>query len=346
MMILNLLSDLFVLISNLAVISFVIIAIRKTRSLKTSTVAVPLIILGFLIVFPPLIFDLIEIIGKGTGIWFAPPDLADFFDEIEIELFYIGGLILIIGIYKQLFSGEKLVHELKESKIRRENLMEMLSYELRTPLTVLHGYSELLEKKNDELDEQQRARILTVFNRNIARLERVIVDSQTMMKIEKGILDIKKADLSFSTFFSDFIESYLEILGKQIRFESQISSEGEVILEADSERLQQVFDNVLDNALKNTSEKDRLIHIIALQSHNAIKIQFHDNGSGITKENLEKIFDLYVTIPTKYSSSGTGIGLYLCREILHAHNGNIYATSKGIDQGSVFTVELPINKIL
>jgi len=76
-----------------------------------------------------------------------------------------------------------------------------------------------------------------------------------------------------------------------------------------------------------------------------IKIRFRDNGAGIAQENLELIFTPFVSIPSKYSVQGTGIGLFLSKSIIENHNGLIYAESQGLDKGSIFTIELPKKSI-
>ncbi|MHA2390217.1 MAG: sensor histidine kinase, partial [Candidatus Hodarchaeales archaeon] len=109
----------------------------------------------------------------------------------------------------------------------------------------------------------------------------------------------------------------------------------------DSDRIQQVFDNVLDNAIKNSSKETRKIKIEIRNSITSIEVDIIDNGAGIDPKDLERIFDQFVTIETEYSIQGTGIGLYLSREIMNSHGGSITAYSEGKGHGMKFTLNFP-----
>ncbi len=117
-------------------------------------------------------------------------------------------------------------------------------------------------------------------------------------------------------------------------------------IEADSDRLHQVLDNLMDNAVKQTHQDQRRIRIETEILHNTIRFRIIDNGAGITHDNLERIFHQFTAIPTQYSEGGTGIGLYLSRMIVEAHGGKLTAHSEEKGQGSMFLVELPKRRIV
>jgi signal transduction histidine kinase len=113
------------------------------------------------------------------------------------------------------------------------------------------------------------------------------------------------------------------------------------MIEADKERLIQVLENIINNAVDHTASDQRMIQASFETLPNIIKIKITDNGAGIAPENLKRIFEQFVSIETKYSVKGTGIGLYLSKLIMKSHGGTIRAHSRGIDQGSTFIIELP-----
>jgi K+-sensing histidine kinase KdpD len=99
--------------------------------------------------------------------------------------------------------------------------------------------------------------------------------------------------------------------------------------------------NLLSNAVKQTHPDNRLIKVKLEVLLRSIRLQIWDSGARIAHEDLERIFDQFVSIETEYSATGTGIGLYLSRKIMEAHGGTIKAHSEGRGLGSVFTIELP-----
>ena len=108
--------------------------------------------------------------------------------------------------------------------------------------------------------------------------------------------------------------------------------------------MQQVFDNILGNAIKQTDKTKRRISFALKVYPNRIIVRITDNGAGIDPKNLESIFEQFVSIPTEFSATGTGMGLYISRKIIEFHNGIISAQSKGHGKGTTFVIELPRKK--
>ncbi len=110
----------------------------------------------------------------------------------------------------------------------------------------------------------------------------------------------------------------------------------------DEIRLRQTFENVLENAIKQTTKTNRIINVkVECTSSNSIRVVILDNGVGIEKKHLNEIFEQFVSIPTDSAASGTGMGLYLTREILKAHRGTIIAKSDGLNRGASFNIDIP-----
>jgi PAS domain S-box-containing protein len=232
--------------------------------------------------------------------------------------------------------AEKMRKELEE---RRDNFVWMTSHELRTPITVLAGYTEILKRQFQKLDQDQFVKILTTIAKNIERLERLTMNVTTVSRISRGGLEVKKKEINLLEFLEEVVEPYQHLLGKQFEF---FTPDGpSITIEIDKDRIQQVIDNILNNAIKNTHPEQRRIKFNIKDLPSRIEMIVSDNGAGIDSSNLLIIFDQFVSIETEYSIIGTGIGLFLSLEIVNAHGGNITAQSDGLGQGSQFIISLP-----
>ncbi|MHA1228627.1 MAG: ATP-binding protein, partial [Candidatus Hodarchaeales archaeon] len=226
---------------------------------------------------------------------------------------------------------------------KRSDFIAMTSHELRTPLTAFQAYSELLERGFDKLEPDKRNEIFSLLKRNIYRFERLIQGVSNLTKLEKGILELQTKKMDFCEFMQKELKSTYKLqLGEKIKFSSCI--EGDYPVEIDPDRIEQIIFNIIDNAVKHTREEDRQIDFKVEKTESTVRIIISDNGEGIAPENLEKIFEQFVSIQTKLSVSGTGIGLYVSRKLAEAHGGSLKAYSEGEGKGATFVLELPLLK--
>ncbi|MFX0122714.1 MAG: PAS domain S-box protein [Candidatus Hodarchaeota archaeon] len=261
----------------------------------------------------------------------------------SVRTFKVGnGLGIITTDITDRVKAEKTREELEQ---RRDSFVWMTSHELRTPLTVLTGYCDFLVEHMNDLAQKRITNILSVMKSNLDRLERLTSKVSTIGQIERGIFEIEKTEINLCDFLQDTLEPYHQLLGNQFEFQGCLE-DSSIIIEGDPHRLQQVLDNIIGNAIKQTDKDQRKIRVRSKISTSKILIQISDNGAGIRSEDLEVIFDQFVSIPTEFSATGTGIGLYLCRKTLEAHGGRITAKSKGPGLGATFIIELPIKNTL
>ncbi len=255
----------------------------------------------------------------------------------SVRAFKVGeGLGIITTDITDRVKAEKTREELEQ---RRDSFVWMTTHELRTPLTVLTGYCDFLIEHVNDLTQKRITNILSVIKSNLDRLERLTSKVSTIGQIERGIFEIEKTQMNLFDFLQNTLEPYSQLLGDQ--FEYQGCVEDPLLIEGDPHRLQQVFDNIMGNAIKQTDKDHRKISVTTEISQSEIRIKILDNGAGIRPENLDIIFEQFVSIPTEYSVIGTGIGLYLCRKTLEAHGGKITAQSKGLGHGATFIIVLP-----
>ena len=234
-------------------------------------------------------------------------------------------------------NAEKIRKELED---RRDKFITMTTHELRTPLTVIYGYLNILERKIDVMEPKQREKLFKVMQRNFDRLERLVSHVALLSQFEEDIFKINITRFNFLSFFQKVVEPYTILLGNQFRVKD-LKTESNLMIEGDKDRLIQVLENILNNAVDHTSSEKRLIETCFEVFPGFIQIEIKDNGAGIAPENLERIFEQFVSIGTEFSVAGTGVGLYLSKMIIFAHGGTIRARSEGLGQGSTFTIVLP-----
>jgi len=182
-----------------------------------------------------------------------------------------------------------------------------------------------------------------MLEKNIKRLELLINDVSYVSKIDQDNFRLDKKEVDFGSFFLDEMLSYKKLLGDLLDFKRR-PTDPELFpkLSLDEDRIHQVFDNIVNNAIKQSPKETLKISVQATLLPEYVRIRFTDNGIGIATENIERIFEQFVSIPTKFSVTGTGIGLYLSRMIIEKHGGTIKAKGKGLDQGS-FIIDLRIH---
>jgi len=180
--------------------------------------------------------------------------------------------------------------------------------------------------------------ILKIMMNNINRLERLASDVTSVSTVVQGTLEINKKEVNLLEFLQETVEAYQHLLPEQ--FELSGSIDESLSIAIDKYRIQQVIDNILNNAIKNTHSKQRKIIMTVKDQPSDVEIVITDNGAGIDPSNIERIFAQFVSIETEYSVTGTGIGLFLSREIITAHGGTIAAHSDGVGHGSQFIITI------
>ena len=253
--------------------------------------------------------------------------------EISAGIIQYQGRLAIMSIVRDITARRDLEE-------RRDSFIEVTSHELRTPLTAIRGYAELLEQRYDELDQADREQYFETIKRNVQRLERLIKGVSTLRQIERGIFCLDMTELDIFYFLAEALLPYQTRLGEQLEMQSG-PEKGPVLIEGDPDRLLQILDNLMENAVKHTPKDRRKILVTPEVRPDVVRILISDNGAGIAQEYLDRIFEPFTTFPTPYSVSGTGIGLYLSRMIAETHGGTLTAHSEGRGRGATFILEIP-----
>jgi len=225
----------------------------------------------------------------------------------------------------------------------KDRFLAMLSHELRTPLSpVLHTTTLLNEMKDVPAEVRQ---MLQVIRRNVQLEARLIDDLLDLARIRNGKLQLQLEP----TDAHDLLRRALEICqpdieARKLKLETRFHAK-KSILEADPARLQQIFWNLISNAVKFTREGGTItLRTQDDPSAQSLLVEISDTGVGIEPQKLERIFDAFEQV-TQEGRTGLGLGLAICRALAGFHGGQITARSEGLGCGAAFSVMLPVKNV-
>ncbi|MFH1414372.1 MAG: ATP-binding protein [Candidatus Omnitrophota bacterium] len=241
-------------------------------------------------------------------------------------------------LYKEMEAKNKELQRLDDLK---SEFISNVSHELRTPLTTIKEFASILSDEIPGKINKEQGEYLGIMKGNIDRLTRLINDLLDISKIEAGKLELKKTLLDINDIAADVIFK-LKPKADEKSIEIQLSSQKPVSeVYVDSDKIIQVFTNLIGNAIKFTPEKGKII-IEIREREEVVECSVTDTGIGITAENLEKVFIKFQQFgrTAGSGSKGTGLGLAITKELIQIHGGKIWVESK-FAKGSKFTFSLP-----
>lgn len=232
------------------------------------------------------------------------------------------------------------ITEQKEIDRMKTELVSMVAHELRSPLTSISGFSELL--LDEDISKAQTEEYASIIVKESNRLSDLINKFLDISRIESGRIQPNKTKLDIYEIVQMVVGNNSYLASRRgILVEIHESSKN-MIVNADSGMMEQVFLNLFSNAIKYSHENTR-IDIVFKSNEENISVEFHDQGFGMSQKALKKIFEKFyrVTEDEKVRDiPGTGLGLPLVKQIVEMHNGRIEVDSE-VDRGSVFSVILP-----
>jgi len=243
---------------------------------------------------------------------------------------------------EQLIRDEN--RKLKELSKMKKDIITRVSHELKTPLTSIHGASYYLLNfyKNDIIKEVLE--YLEIIYQGSLRLKYLVNDLIDTSRLEAGKLDLNKTKINIV----EIIEDCINALGyfsdnRNLKIEKHVPEQ--LVIEIDKIRIEQVITNLISNAIKNTPPYGE-ISIALREDVDNIYIQVKDTGVGITEEEQPFLFEKFGKIE-RYGQGlgvdidGSGLGLFISKEIVELHSGDIFFESEGRNKGTIFTVRLP-----
>jgi PAS domain S-box-containing protein len=237
------------------------------------------------------------------------------------------------------------IQKIKEEEQRKGDFIKMVSHELKTPVTSVKGYVQLLLSMLYSDPEVNMSSIpfkptLERVDKQISRLTRLITEMLDLSRLEESKLELEKEPFDLNTLVKETIQDLQHISSSHhISFIQNFRAR----ISGDRDRIQQVLINFINNAIKYSPDKKLVKVIIRETENNQVSVSVKDFGIGINKLDQEKVFERFYRVTGKKETtfSGFGIGLYIAKEIIERHQGTISVESKK-GQGATFSFSLPV----
>ncbi len=259
------------------------------------------------------------------------------FEEAEREF-----LIALTRQCSQALHRAKLFKSATDAIQIRDEFLSIASHELRTPLTPLklqlQNMSRQVKKGQIHVKEQDVVlKIVENSDKQVDRLINLIDDLLDVSRISAGKLTLHREDFNFGEMVEEVISHYSTQM-KEAKTFLEVDIDKSILCRADRVRMEQVLINLLTNAVKYAPQKP--VYVRVHRSGSNVRLEVRDEGEGISPENQKRIFGRFERVRDKNNIGGLGLGLYICRQIVEAHQGVIAVVSNP-GKGSIFSVEIP-----
>ena len=245
-----------------------------------------------------------------------------------------------VSIFETLWKQTEMYEHLKVHDRMQKEFINIAAHELRTPVQPILGLSEILQSK---VKDKEQLRLLDVISRNAKRLQNLTENILDVTKIESDRLKINRKIFNLNDIVTNLLADYKK--EKQSNSYRQImlfisgNNDKSTTIDGDKERITQVISNLLSNAIKFTCEGGEIsLHIKRDIQHVIVSVR--DNGQGIDPEIYSRLFTKFAT----NSIVGTGLGLYISKNIIEAHGGRMWAENNSDGRGATFSFSLPITQ--
>jgi len=244
------------------------------------------------------------------------------------------------GSFSHIYAIVMDVTIAKQDEQRKNDFIAMVSHELKTPLTSINGYSQLLNRLSKLKEDSAISGLLEKMERQVKKMSIMVDGFLNISRLESGKIQIEVKEFDLSSLISEVAEEFSAMVSSHKIVLAEVS---EFKVMADRDKIGHVINNFLSNAVKYSPQGTDII-LKCVSDENVVKLSVADSGIGINKMDLPKIFDRYYRVQGTQIDlvSGFGIGLYLSVEIIKRHNGKIWAESE-LGKGSVFYFSLPLN---
>ena len=264
----------------------------------------------------------------------APYILRANFSVIQKETGFVNGLITVL-------------HDITEQEkidMERREFVANVSHELRTPLTTMRSYLEALADGAWK-DDSIAPHFLNVTQTETERMIRLVNDLLQLSKMDSQEYELKREFVEFNKFFERIIDRFEMSKSQHVEF-VRLLPETSYFVDIDTDKLTQVIDNIISNALKYSPDGGNIRFGFTVHD-NMLKVMISDDGMGIPKENVGRIFDRFYRVDRARARSmgGTGLGLAIAREMIEAHGGKIWAESEeGVGTTIFFTLPYELDE--
>jgi signal transduction histidine kinase len=224
--------------------------------------------------------------------------------------------------------------KLRDLDQMRSDFVSMVSHELRSPMTVVAGIADILENRADRLSPEQSKELILTLGREARRLRRLVSEVLDLEAIDQGRMELHRAAVDLVALVREAVADAVE--PKRTVVETELE---QAMIDVDPDRVKQVLLNLISNAAK-FSEPDSPIHVTIDPHEVGFKVCVVDEGEGIPEGELGRLFQRFTRLDVERRIPGSGLGLYLSRQIVEQHGGTIWVDSE-LGRGSTFSFTLP-----
>ncbi|MBL8062056.1 MAG: GAF domain-containing sensor histidine kinase [Anaerolineales bacterium] len=268
---------------------------------------------------------------------FGGPEYSDAHVHVaSLQAFWAAALIE----RKELQEARAELDSVQRQMRLQDDFVSTISHELRTPLGFIKGYSTSLLRQDTTWDDDTQHEFLTIIDEEADRLTKLIEDMLESARLQSRTIQFKFSPIRIDALLRDVI-TRVNTHHPKLVVESNFEALSPVL--GDGVRLSQVFENLFSNAIKYAPGSKITIRGMSLEKK--VRISFSDEGEGIPEEFIPFLFERFYRVPGERTVTGTGLGLYICKQIVMAHHGKIWVESE-LDKGTTFFIELPADPTL
>lgn len=244
-------------------------------------------------------------------------------------------------ITKQVYEMNTKLHQLDRLK---DDFVSVASHELRTPMTAIRSYVWMALHRSDIPLSQKLERYLYRTLISTERLINLVNDMLNVSRIESGKIEIEPKPFDIAALVKEVMEE-VKAKSDEKRLQLQVLEHKVPNVFADPDKVHQILLNLVGNCLKFTYPGG-IITVDFFTDGKVVEVSIKDNGAGISKDDLSKLFHKFARLDNSYisisTSGGTGLGLYISKSLIELMHGSIWVNSEGVDKGSTFTFSLPV----
>lgn len=231
------------------------------------------------------------------------------------------------------------IRERKELERRKDEFISIASHELKTPISALKGFTQLLQRRFQGHSDEESARFLARMDAQINRLTILISDMLDVSKMQEGQLVYRMESFDLAELVKEIMEN---VQGTTQKYQLLLQKTVKAQIYGDRDRIGQILMNLLTNAIKYSPTAGRIIVSMAIAEENVV-VSVQDYGIGIPEDKQERIFQRFYQVnePAGKTSPGLGIGLYIAKQIIERHHGRLWVQSRK-GEGSIFSFSLPL----
>lgn len=232
---------------------------------------------------------------------------------------------------------EEEIEQLKAELVQKERFAAMIAHELRSPLTPIINYAQIIARPNQRRETIERgSQIIVSQSWRLARLAKDLLDAS---RLSSGQFTLKCQNCNLTKVVKDLVEQIRPVAPFHI-FELELPATP-VTGNWDRDRLQQAVGNLVDNAIKY-SDDDTTITVKVWQTEEKARVSVHNIGASIPKSQIDQLFRPFSRLKTPVPQDGTGLGLFITKSIIEAHGGELRLEELHEGQGTTFSFDLPL----